>query len=193
MKKKIEQLKKMLSLIIATTLTCIGNIGNMTATFGLAVIDISLFGQHINYSEQKKSGQKNIYIDPLISDGSELSDQITSFYFQHSLEFPEPRKNFIHEVVSGESGSRDKMYRTPNKPHINKNLHFIDRIVRIFIAAICTQTFLSGISSETSSLLVLLSVVTLLPTAIFGFCPIYYIAGVSTCRKRQELNSCKKN
>lgn len=192
MKNKIEQLRKMLSLIIATTLTCIGNIGNLTATFGLAVLDISLFGQHISYSEQKKSGRNNIFIDPLISDGGELTDQITYFYFHHNLEFPEPRKDFVHAMISGESGSRDKMYRTPNKPHINKNLHFVDRVFRIFIVAIFTQVFLSGISSEISSLLVLIAVLTLLPTAIFGFCPFYYIAGVSTCRKKQEFNFFQK-
>ena len=65
MKKKIEQLRKMLSLIIATILTCIGNLGNLTATFGLAVLDISLFGQHISYGGQKKIGQISNYKDPL--------------------------------------------------------------------------------------------------------------------------------
>lgn len=186
MKKKIEQLKKMLSLIIATTLTCIGNIGNITATFGLAVLDISLFGQHISYEEQKKFGQKNNFRDTLIVDRNVLGDQITSFYFQHSIEFPEQRKDYIHASVSGESGSRDKMYRTPNKPHINKNLSFIDRIARIILTVICTQLFLSGISSEDLSLLTLTIILTLFPTAIFGFCPFYYFAGVSTCHKKKE-------
>jgi hypothetical protein len=193
MKKKIEQLRKMLSLIIATILTCIGNIGNFTATFGLAVLDISLFGQQISYAGQKKIGEITNYKDPLIADGNELSNQITSFYFQHNVEFPEPRKNYIHASMTGEPGSRDKMYRTPNKPHFNKNLSFIDRIARIMLTVICIQLFLSGISSEELSLLVLTIILTILPTAIFGFCPFYYIAGLSTCNKKQEFTSFQKN
>ncbi len=57
-----------------------------------------------------------------------------------------------------------------------------DRIIRLIVAAIIAVLFLSG--SITGTLGIVLAIIALIfiATSIFGFCPLYTLLGIRTCK-----------
>lgn len=63
------------------------------------------------------------------------------------------------------------------------NLHAVDRVLRIIIAAVCAVLFFTKTVVGTGGLILLIAGGVILATAVISFCPIYRILGISTAPK----------
>ncbi|MBS1599398.1 MAG: DUF2892 domain-containing protein [Bacteroidetes bacterium] len=69
---------------------------------------------------------------------------------------------------------------------MKKNVHAVDRIIRlVFAAAIAILYFTNTISGTLAAVLGIAALI-LAATALINFCPIYSVLGIST-RKKSEL------
>ena len=69
---------------------------------------------------------------------------------------------------------------------MNRNVGTVDRALRTVLALVAVAVALSlGVSSAPGIALVVVAAV-LLVTAAVGFCPLYRLLGVDTCRVRQH-------
>lgn len=66
---------------------------------------------------------------------------------------------------------------------LNKNLGNIDRIVRLLVALIFAALYFTGTVSGTLGIVLLVLGVVFAVTAVFSFCPIYYLFKFSTAGK----------
>lgn len=69
---------------------------------------------------------------------------------------------------------------------MKKNIHTIDRMIRLLIAAIAIVLFFTNTISGTAGLVVLIVGIILGATALINFCPIYAALGISTNKKSAE-------
>jgi hypothetical protein len=69
---------------------------------------------------------------------------------------------------------------------MKKNTGVIDRIVRVLLAILILELDYENIISETLSNMLLILVCILMFTAITGFCPLYKLIGVSTCKYKNQ-------
>ena len=184
MKKRIKQFKGAIKLLIATGLTVIGFLGEMTATIGFLVLDFSAFGQQSKMKENNKGDFFVLNSDAALLEYTYLGDNSTLLF---SLRDGSPIRGNAHDLVlnysPGDTASKDKMTKKSNKPQIQKNLGLLDRIIRFFISIALINAFLLGIDNEMLGISALLLILTLLPTSIYGFCPFYYFAEFRTCKK----------
>jgi len=67
---------------------------------------------------------------------------------------------------------------------MKKNMGNTDRILRILIAAIVVALFLDNIVTGALAVTLLVLAGIFLVTSAIGFCPLYTLLGVSTCRKK---------
>jgi hypothetical protein len=65
---------------------------------------------------------------------------------------------------------------------MKKNVGQIDKIVRIVSALIMLTFYFTGLLEGTLGLLSLIISVVFLLTAIVGFCPLYRLIGLNTCK-----------
>ncbi len=66
---------------------------------------------------------------------------------------------------------------------MNKNTGDIDRAIRGGIAVIFAVLFATGIISGQWVTTIVVVAAIMLITAVAGFCPLYWILGVNTCRR----------
>jgi hypothetical protein len=97
--------------------------------------------------------------------------------------------NAVYTHISGDTVPKDKMSKRPNRPALKKNIGFFERIVRFIIAILLTSYFMAGIEVGVLSLSILVLVLALLPTSLFGFCPFYYFFDITTIKKLNRSNS----
>ena len=65
----------------------------------------------------------------------------------------------------------------------NKNMGTLDRNIRVAIAILIAVLYFSGkLSGLTATILCILAVVFVV-TSFIGFCPLYTVIGLSTCKK----------
>jgi hypothetical protein len=64
------------------------------------------------------------------------------------------------------------------------NIGFVDKTVRILIAIGLLMFYFTGIISGTLSIILLISAAILLITSFISFCPIWYLLGISTRKKK---------
>jgi hypothetical protein len=65
----------------------------------------------------------------------------------------------------------------------NKNMGMLDRNIRVAIAILIAVLYFSGnLSGLTATILCILAVVFVV-TSFIGFCPLYTVIGLSTCKK----------
>ena len=65
----------------------------------------------------------------------------------------------------------------------NKNMGTLDRTIRVAIAVVIAVLYFSGyLSGLTATILCILAVVFVI-TSFIGFCPLYTVIGLSTCKK----------
>lgn len=69
---------------------------------------------------------------------------------------------------------------------MKKNMGLVDRIVRVLIVILILELDYENIISETLSNMLLILVSILMFTAITGFCPLYKLIGVSTCKYKNQ-------
>jgi len=65
----------------------------------------------------------------------------------------------------------------------NKNMGTLDRTIRVAIAVVIAVLYFSGnLSGLTATILGILAVIFVV-TSFVGFCPLYTVIGLSTCKK----------
>ena len=74
-----------------------------------------------------------------------------------------------------------------NITNIKENIGNIDRIVRVLLAIFFIVAYLHGVISGVVGIILLAVAVGFLATAIFGYCIIYSLFGLSTKWKRHTL------
>lgn len=64
-----------------------------------------------------------------------------------------------------------------------KNMGTADKIIRIIIAAVIGYLFFTKHISGTIGVVLLIIAIVFLLTSVVGFCPMYKILGIQTCKK----------
>jgi len=62
------------------------------------------------------------------------------------------------------------------------NMGSADRIIRFLVAAVIAVLFLSGTITGTAATILAIVAVVFILTALIGFCPLYTILGIKTCK-----------
>lgn len=65
---------------------------------------------------------------------------------------------------------------------MKKNMSSADRMIRVVLVAIFAYLYFSGTVAGIFGLILLILAIVFLATSLIGFCPIYTIFGVSTCK-----------
>lgn len=68
---------------------------------------------------------------------------------------------------------------------MKKNMGNIDRIIRIFIAALIAFLFFTGKVTGTTGIILLILAVVFLLTSFISFCPIYLPFGIRTNKSKK--------
>ncbi|HOU29940.1 MAG TPA: DUF2892 domain-containing protein [Bacteroidales bacterium] len=69
---------------------------------------------------------------------------------------------------------------------MKKNTGKLDRIIRLIIALLIGILYFTNVISGTLGIVLLVFAVILLITSITGFCGIYTLFGINTCKTRVE-------
>jgi len=64
-----------------------------------------------------------------------------------------------------------------------KNVGLTDKAVRVLIAVVICTAFALKIISGLTGIILLAAAIVFFVTALFNFCPLYKILGLSTCKK----------
>ncbi|MFN4315438.1 MAG: DUF2892 domain-containing protein [Chitinophagaceae bacterium] len=65
---------------------------------------------------------------------------------------------------------------------MKKNMGNADRIIRILIAAVLAGLYFGGVVSGTLGIVLLVVAGVFLLTSFVGFCPLYTLVGLNTCK-----------
>ncbi len=71
---------------------------------------------------------------------------------------------------------------------MKKNIGSVDKIIRILIAIIIAILFFTNVISGTLGIILLIFAGMFLITSLIGFCGLYTILGVSTCKIKTKEN-----
>ncbi len=69
---------------------------------------------------------------------------------------------------------------------MKKNLHLIDRVVRIALALVLAVLIFNGTLTGVAGILLGIFAVVFLATGIISFCPLYYALGFSTLKDKPK-------
>ncbi|PKL79720.1 MAG: DUF2892 domain-containing protein [Ignavibacteriae bacterium HGW-Ignavibacteriae-4] len=69
---------------------------------------------------------------------------------------------------------------------MKKNMGSVDKILRIIIAVVVAVLFFTGVISGLLGTILLVLAVVFVLTSLVGFCPLYTIFGIKTCKVSQE-------
>lgn len=69
---------------------------------------------------------------------------------------------------------------------MKKNMHNVDRIVRVLIGIVTTTLYMTDTVSGTLGLVLMIVGLILAATSFINFCPIYAALGISTLGKKKE-------
>lgn len=76
---------------------------------------------------------------------------------------------------------------TLNPGIMKQNMGNIDKVIRLIIAVILASLYFTGVATGTLGIALIVVAGVLLITTITGFCGLYTILGINTCKvKRQE-------
>lgn len=64
------------------------------------------------------------------------------------------------------------------------NMGKMDRMIRLFIAAVCIALYANNAVSNTGGIILLCLTVVLVLTSLLSYCPLYSLLGISTCPKK---------
>ncbi len=68
---------------------------------------------------------------------------------------------------------------------MKKNMGTTDKIIRLIIAAILAVLYFSGIVTGTIGIVVAIVAAVLVMTTLTGFCGLYTILGINTCKVKR--------
>jgi hypothetical protein len=66
-----------------------------------------------------------------------------------------------------------------------KNMGSADRAIRLLVAAVVVALYFSGVISGTLGIIGLVVAAIFTLTTILGYCPLYSLIGVRTCKVRE--------
>jgi hypothetical protein len=69
---------------------------------------------------------------------------------------------------------------------MKKNMGSADKILRIIIALLVAVLYFTGVISGLVGTILLILAVVFVLTSLVGFCPLYTIFGIKTCKVSQE-------
>jgi len=69
---------------------------------------------------------------------------------------------------------------------MKRNIGKPDRIIRLIIALLIVILYLTNVISGTTGIILLVFAGILLITSITGFCGLYTLFGINTCKTREE-------
>jgi DUF2892 family protein len=69
---------------------------------------------------------------------------------------------------------------------MKKNMGSADKILRIIIALLVAVLYFTGVISGLVGTILLILAVVFVLTSLVGFCPLYTIIGIKTCKVSQE-------
>lgn len=72
---------------------------------------------------------------------------------------------------------------------MKKNLGFVDRIVRVLIAAIIIVLIFTNVLTGTVGLILLIVSATLVLTSLLRFCPLYAFLDVDSCSRKEKAST----
>jgi hypothetical protein len=170
--------------------------------FGICFIGLISLNSCSTMNGLKANGSKEINArhissyDMILFKDAILSDLLASKNYvaiavlnNKEVAYQELVSNAVYTYISGDTVPKDKMSKRPNRPALKKNIGFFERIVRFIIAILLTSYFMAGIEVGVLSLSILVLVLALLPTSLFGFCPFYYFFDITTIKKVNRSNS----
>ncbi len=64
------------------------------------------------------------------------------------------------------------------------NMGTTDRVIRVIIAAVIAGLYYSNIINGTGGVLLLVLAVIFVLTSFVGFCPLYSLLGIKTCKNK---------
>ncbi|MBI3136743.1 MAG: DUF2892 domain-containing protein [Bacteroidetes bacterium] len=65
---------------------------------------------------------------------------------------------------------------------MKKNVGTADRVIRFIIAAVLVGLFIGNIVTGTVGIILLVLAAVFVVTSIIGFCPLYALFGIKTCK-----------
>lgn len=68
---------------------------------------------------------------------------------------------------------------------MKKNMGFVDRIIRLMLAAVMAFLYFREIISGTLGIVLLVLTFIFLLTSLFSFCPLYFPFGINTRKKEK--------
>lgn len=66
---------------------------------------------------------------------------------------------------------------------MKSNLHNVDRIIRVIIAIVVSVLFFTHVITGVLGIVLMILGGIFLITGFISFCPLYYLFGISTCKK----------
>ncbi len=69
---------------------------------------------------------------------------------------------------------------------MKKNMGFIDKMVRISIAAVIAVLYFTNVISGTAAIILGILAIIMVLTSFVSFCPLYLPFGISTFKKRSH-------
>jgi hypothetical protein len=69
---------------------------------------------------------------------------------------------------------------------MKKNMGTADKIIRIIIAAIIAALYFMGTISGTLGIVLLVLAIVFVLTSLIGFCPLYTLFGIKTCKLKDN-------
>lgn len=69
---------------------------------------------------------------------------------------------------------------------MKKNLSILDSTARALIAILIGVLYLNNIITGTLGIILIGVAIILLFTSFFGFCPLYWLLGISTCSTKKK-------
>ncbi len=69
---------------------------------------------------------------------------------------------------------------------MKKNVGSVDKVIRILIAAVIAVLFFMNVISGTLGIVLLAVAAILVLTSLFSFCPLYWLLGISTMKKKEK-------
>ena len=68
---------------------------------------------------------------------------------------------------------------------MKKNMGLIDKVIRIIVVIVLLTLYFTNIIAGTLGIIAIVISVILLATSLIGFCPLYTIFGINTCKKKR--------
>jgi hypothetical protein len=68
---------------------------------------------------------------------------------------------------------------------MKKNMGTVDKVIRLVIALVIVILFLTHAISGTLALVLLILAGIFVVTSLIGFCPLYFLLGISTGKKQE--------